>query len=285
MSMTSSRRAGILLLRLFFHVAGVLGRGGGKGGDEGGEEGEGGTIADGADTGSDIGDAASSGLDLPPELNAVFAITIIIGVITALQFIRSLARFKHLPSRGSELTLAHNVGVLFPIFLTVYTAVYTINNALYAVYIASFGDTFFLPFTFGIGMAFTGQLSTVLFYATFLTIIAYRLRVQLNPHENLFKLKSLLDSLLLTTILFLGVAEDIIAGTSTSLKSEVAIINLGVAFQVFGLLTSLDVAISAFIARARLSNAGIHDKVCQLENCGFLVLTPFHTRSSAPPPL
>jgi hypothetical protein len=267
MSMSSSRRVGCLLLSLFFHIEGVFCRGGGRGGEEGG----GGTIghgANGADTGSNIADA-SSGLDLRPALVAVFALTIAIALITLYQFERALVHFKRFPLPEGEPTLPYDVGMLFRIFLASYTAIYFVNNVLYAVFIAAHGGTFFLPFNFQVGVAFTGQFSDVLFYATLLSIIAYRQRIQLNPEENLFNLKTFLDGLLLATILALGVAEDGIAGTPTAIGNRVAVANISLAFQVFGFVASLDVVISAFMARARLSQAGIQDKVCGTENFFF----------------
>jgi hypothetical protein len=279
MSTFSSRRVGALLFYLFFHIAGVLGRGGGKGegGGEGGGEGEGGTIADGADTGSDIGDAASSGLGLSPELNAVFAIAIVIAVITLLQLIRCLVRFKHLISRDSELALSHTVGALFPVLLVFYTATYIANNVLRALYVVDFGDSFFWVSTLGVGMQFTSQFSTILLYSTFLAIIAYRQKNQLNRQESVFNLKTVFDGLLLTTMLVLGVAEAIIAGPGRPFEDFITLMNMSLAFEVLGLLASLNVAISAYKARDRLSNAGIYDKVCPLENHNFLVLTSFLT--------
>jgi hypothetical protein len=252
---------------MFFHIEGAFCRGGGKGGEEGG----GGIIkngADGADAGSSIADA-SSGLDLPPALTAVFALTIVIALFTLYQLQRALVRFKRLTLPQGEPTLPYDVGTLFRVFLASYTAIYLINNVLYAVSIASFGDTFLLPSTFQIGVAFTGQFSLVLFYATFLSIIAYRQRIQLNPQEEAFNLKVFVDGLLLATILALGVAEDAIAGTSTSIEGAIAVANIILAFNVFSLLASLDVAISSFMARARLSNAGIQDKVCGTEKVFF----------------
>jgi hypothetical protein len=235
---------------LFIHIEGAFGRGGGRGG---------GKIIGHNITGE------SSDLGLSPALIAVFALTIVIALITLYQLERALVRFKHLTLPEGEPRLPYDVGTLFRVFLASYTAIFFVNNVLYAVYIAAFGGTFFLPSTFQIGVAFTGQLSLVLFYATLLSVIVYRQRVQLNPEEKQFNLKTFLDGLLLVTILILGVAEDGIVGTSTAHESKVAVANISLAFQVFGFLASLDVAISAFMARVRLSQAGIQDKVCGTE--------------------
>lgn len=255
MSIFSSRRVGCLLLYLCFNIEGVLGRGGGRGGGRGHVAGE------------------SSDLGLPPVLEAVFALTLVIALFTVYQLERSLLRFKRLQLPEGEPTLPYDVGMLFRTLLSSYTATYLTNNVLYAVYIAAFGDTFYLPSNFQIGVAFTGQLSLVLFYATFLSIISYRQRIQLNPEEKQFNLKTFLDGLLLTIILILGVAGDAIAGTSTLIEDRITIQNLSVAYEVFSFLASLDVAVSSLMARARLSKAGIHDKVRDFTNINFQKLT------------
>lgn len=245
MSPSSLRSVATLLILSFFHIEGVFARGKGK------DVGD--TAGNASDTGSDLG--------LSGILQAAFAITIVIAVLTLYQLGTSLKRFKSLQLPDGEPTLPYNVGILFRILLTFYTVMFIVYQALYATYIASFGYRFFLPDGFQIGMVFTGQFSTVLFYATPLSIIAYRQRIQLNPSENLFNLKTFLDGLLLAIILILGVAQDGLAATATFRKDFIALSDLGVAYDVFAFLASLNVAISSFMARIRLSRAGVQDKV------------------------
>ncbi|EKM81422.1 hypothetical protein AGABI1DRAFT_82947 [Agaricus bisporus var. burnettii JB137-S8] len=104
----------------------------------------------------------------------------------------------------------------------------------------------------------------VLFYATFLSIIAYRQRIQLNPAERVFNLKTFMDGWLLAIMLILAIAVAAVFGNTSSIQDRIAGSNLGIAYEVFGFLASLDVAVSAFMARARLSKANIHDKIINI---------------------
>lgn len=247
MSMSLLRRVGSALVFLSaFYVDGVLGKGGrGKG------------------KGSDIGDAVSNSLDLPPDLTAVFAITIVIAIITLFQLGRAGSRFKKFVLPEGEPTLPYDVGLLFRVLLFSYLVVYLLYNILYAIFVSAQYGSLLLPGGLGIGSSFVGQLADVLFFATLLSIITYRQRIQLNPREGQFNLKSFLDGWILATILILGIGQDAVAGSATSFHDSLAVLDLAVAFQVFILLASIDVAFSAFMASARLAKAGIQDKVCQ----------------------
>ncbi|XP_006461535.1 hypothetical protein AGABI2DRAFT_143390 [Agaricus bisporus var. bisporus H97] len=261
MSIFSSRLPTILLFFSLFHLEGVFGRGGGGG------------------SGSGDGPDVSLDLSLTPEVEAVFALRIVIAIITLFQLGYSLKRFKSLHLPEGEPILRYDTGMLFRILLTSYTVIYILYNSLYAVSTASRGGNFHLPLAFFPGTNFTGQLvAIVLFYATLLSIVAYRQRLQLNPAKNILNLKTFLDGTLLVTILALGIAQDAVPGTGLNpndpedQKRIVILRNLIVAFQVFVSLASLNVAVSSFMARARLSKANIRDRIINI--CAFQCCQP-----------
>ncbi|EKM81421.1 hypothetical protein AGABI1DRAFT_111764, partial [Agaricus bisporus var. burnettii JB137-S8] len=119
MSTSSSRRVATFLLCSLFHIQGVFARGGGRGGGGGGIGRVGGS---------------SSDLGLPPALDAVFALTVVIALFTLYQLGKALGRFKSLQLPEGEPTLPYDVGTLFRILLTSYTTIYLVSNILYAVY-------------------------------------------------------------------------------------------------------------------------------------------------------
>ncbi|KAF9450701.1 hypothetical protein P691DRAFT_440328 [Macrolepiota fuliginosa MF-IS2] len=249
-AMSVLRRVGSILLFLAtFHVGEVVGKGGRKGGGSAG----------------DIGDAISS-LDLPPSLTAVFAITIIVAVLTLYQLGRAAARFKKpvLPE-GSPI-LPYQVGKLFPILLFSYLFIFLVWNVLYAVYIAIFygNGSGFLSEGFIPGMWFVGQLADVLFFSMIFSIIAYRQRIQLHPTESLFNLVSFLQGWVLGTMFILGIAQDALAGVSmndSGVGYIIAINNISIASQVFYFIACIAVAASAIMAYLRLKKSEIQDVV------------------------
>ncbi|EKM81424.1 hypothetical protein AGABI1DRAFT_89902 [Agaricus bisporus var. burnettii JB137-S8] len=182
-----------------------------------------------------------------PLKSRQFTLRIVIAIITLHQLGYSLKRFKSLHLPEGEPILRYDTGMLSRALLTPYTVIYLLFNILHAVLVAGGGGSFHLPDGFPIGSALTSQLAIVLFYATLLSIIAYRQKIQLNPAQNILNLKAVLDGTLLVTILALGIAQD----------------------AVFVSLASLNVAVSSFMARARLSKANIRDRIINI--CAFAV--------------
>lgn len=245
--MQVSRRVGSILLFLSaLHIGEVVGKGGRKGG-------------------GGFGDAVGSSLDLPPPITAVFAITIVIAVLTLFQLGAAAARLKKPILPEGTPTLPYQVGRLFPILLFSYLLIYLVWNILYAIFLALvYGGFTIQPERFTPGMVFVSQLSDVLFFAMLLSIVAYRQRIHLHPGENLFNLKSFLDGWLLSVILILGVAQDAIQGAAAGpldTNSGIAIRNFEIAYQVFYFLGSVDVAVSSIMAYVRLQKCEIRDDV------------------------
>ncbi|KXN90304.1 hypothetical protein AN958_04337 [Leucoagaricus sp. SymC.cos] len=256
--MSTSRRAKSLLVFFAFFIDQVACKGGKGGGIKG--------------KGSDIGESVGSSLNLPPELTAVFAITIVVAVFTFYQIGRAASRLKKSVLPEGSPTLPYDVGKLFPWMLFAYLGVYLLWTILYAVYIAveqgaSLGGL-------AIGMRFVAQVSDVLFFGMLLAIVAYRLRIQLNPSEPLFNLKSFLDGWLLTVILILGIGRDVLAGTlaSGTLIDVRSISNFDVAYEVFDFLGCLNVIGTSIMAHLRLKKSEIADNIVKI--AAFFV-TPF----------
>ncbi|KAF7770777.1 hypothetical protein Agabi119p4_6751 [Agaricus bisporus var. burnettii] len=174
-----------------------------------------------------------------PLKSRQFTLRIVIAIITLHQLGYSLKRFKSLHLPEGEPILRYDTGMLSRALLTPYTVIYLLFNILHAVLVAGGGGSFHLPDGFPIGSALTSQLAIVLFYATLLSIIAYRQKIQLNPAQNILNLKAVLDGTLLVTILALGIAQDAVPGTALipndpeDQKRIVILRNLFAAFQVF----------------------------------------------------
>ncbi|KAF7770778.1 hypothetical protein Agabi119p4_6752 [Agaricus bisporus var. burnettii] len=248
MSLFSSRLSTILLIFSFFNLEGVLVTG----------------MRIPPDPGDDPDVSSDSDFNhLPPALDTIFILRMVIALMTFSQVGYSAQRFKslHLPEH-------YDTGMLSRILLVSYTIIYLLFNILHAVVVASGSG---LADGLLIATELASQFAIVLFYATLFSTIAYRQRLLLNPAQNTLNLKTVLDGALLVTILALGAAWDALlprTGLNTNdpgYSARIAALeNLIVAFQVFVFLASLNVAISSFMARARLSNANIRDRIINI---------------------
>ncbi|KAJ3574756.1 hypothetical protein NP233_g1550 [Leucocoprinus birnbaumii] len=263
-AMSTTRRVAnlpslLFLLTCFINQAACKGKISGGGGRKG------------SDAGDDIANSMSS-LDLPPGLTAVFAITIIVAVFTLFQLGRSANRLKKPALPLGAPTLPYDVGKLFLWSLFSYLLMYLVWAILYAVYIALY---YGIPRTpLAPGVFFVSQVSDVLFLGTILAIVAHRQRVQLNPAEPLFNLKSFLDGWFLTAMLLLGIAQDGLLGVAISGESVngVDITNFNIAYEAFQFIASLGVIGTAIMAYNRLNKSGISDNIIK---SAALFVSPF----------
>lgn len=214
--------------------------------------------------GDSIGDALAS-FDLPPIYTAAFAITIVIAVVTLYQMVRAALRFKAPVLPPDAPTLPYQVGKLFVPFLSLYTLVFLIYNIFYAVFVAltfSLSNSGLPSLGLVSGMSFVGQLAKVFLLAMFLFIIAHRERIQLNPAEKPFNIKSFLDSWLLSVVLILGIASDAIAGVPTAgMAHQDANRNMNIAYQAFLFVAGLGMIVSSIVTYSRFRKSDIQDKV------------------------
>ncbi|KAJ3574750.1 hypothetical protein NP233_g1559 [Leucocoprinus birnbaumii] len=242
------RLASILALGSILNTQGVVARGRG-----------------GSGIGKGIGDAIGT-LDLPPIYTAVFALVIVIIIFTLSQFLRAIGRLRTPKLPPDTPPLPYQVGKLFPAFLLLYTLVFMVYNILYAVFVAYvWGDSGgFLPEGYSAGMSFVAQLSNVILLAALLAIIAYRERIQFNPAQSAFDLKSFLDGWLLSTVLILGIAADALEGIDSQ--------NMAIAYQAFLFVASVDMIASAAMVYIRSQKSGVEDRI--IRNMMFVV-SPF----------
>lgn len=240
------------LLLVVLQVAQVFGKGG-KGG--------------GGGKGSGIGDSLGS-LDLSGTNTALFVIVVLIAILTLSQMFRAMRRFKNPILPPDAPVLDYQIGKLFPTFLFVYTFTYLVYNILYCVFVVSaysFSHRGFVPASFSPGTSFVGQLSDISFLATFLSILAYRQRIQLNPSEEAFNLKSFLDGWLLSTTLILGIASNALLGALIGGQpTRLAVNNMEIAYQAFLFVSSLDVIASSIMVYVQFRKCEVEDKVCLL---------------------
>ncbi|KAF5362315.1 hypothetical protein D9756_002028 [Leucocoprinus leucothites] len=259
-AMSRTRRAASLLLLFCAFFVDQVACKGGKGG--------GGRKGGGSDFSGD-----SSSLNLDPGLTAVFAITIIIAVFTLYQLGRSANRLKKPVLPPGAPTLQYDVGKLFLWTLFSYLVIYLLWNILFAVFIVVDNGIAISPLAAGV--YFVGQASDVLFLGMVLAIIAYRQRIQLNPGEKLFNLKSFLDGWVLSTMLLLGVAQDALLGAAMGgmiFPNSLDILNFSIAYEAFNFVASMNVIGTAIMAYRRMNKSGITDNILR---SAALFVSPF----------
>lgn len=259
--MSKTRRAAsLLLLFATFFIDQVVCRGGGGGFRIGG--GGGGKLGD--DVGDAVGNHISS-LNLPPGQTAIFAITIVVAILTLLLLYRALVRLKKPVLPVGVPTLQYDVGKVFLWLLASYLFFYLISNILFAVIVANDSASTQIAVSVGIAGNFMAQVSDVLFLGMILAIIAHRQRIHLNPAEKPLNLKSFLDGWLLSIILILGIAADGLQSQVTlgpeAISNLIDIRNFYIAYQVFNFVASCNVIGTAIMAHTRLTKSGIQDNV------------------------
>ncbi|XP_006461539.1 hypothetical protein AGABI2DRAFT_178653 [Agaricus bisporus var. bisporus H97] len=239
----------IFLALSAFHFDQVLGRGGrGGGGHTGGSTGD---------------DSDSNSLELSPSMTAVFALTVVVSIVTLYQLVCTLGRFRKrdLPEDHKSNPSPYDIGPHFLKLLFGYLFVYLTSNILYALAVA-YDEVDFLRVLHSQGLhvaaAFTAQLAYVLLFAILLSITRHRQRIQLNVYAPTFNLKFLLDAFLLLDILVLGIVQDAIGLKLREMfNAEV----IAVVFHVLVFYASIYTTIYAILIYMRLSRATISDSI------------------------